>query len=86
MRDSQPSTFNSQPTPWRGVFFDGPVSNSQPSTINSQLPQWVVYIGDEDAEPIGKVYTFHNYQWASDHAQGLARACNLELIDESMPD
>ena len=73
--------------PWRGVFFDGPhFPDSQLSTLNSQLPEWVVYVGDQDANPIGKVYTVGSYAYAATLARSMARERNLELIDEAMPD
>ena len=47
---------------------------------------WVVYIGDADAAPIGKVNEFHSYAYAAELARSIARERNLELINEAMPD
>ena len=64
--------------PWQGVFFDGPQSD--------QIPLWVVYVGDEDANPVGKVYHSHDFKAAEQLAQDMARDRRLELINEAMPD
>ena len=71
-------------SPWRGVFFDGPQSDQNHD--GDEIPMWVVYIGDEDANPIGKVYSTHSYAYAATLARSIARERNLELIDEAMPD
>ena len=54
--------------------------------LGSQIPMWVVYIGDEDANPIGTVYTVGSYAYAATLARSMARERNLELVDEAMPD
>ena len=82
--DSQPSTINHQPTKWFGVFFDGPQSDQDHE--GDEIPMWVVYIGDEDASPIGTVYHVGSYAYAATLARSIARERNLELIDEAMPD
>ena len=81
---SQPSTINSQPPRWLGVFFDGPQSDQNHD--GDEIPMWVVYVGDQDANPVGKVYTVGSYAYASQLARTIARERNLELIDEAMPD
>ena len=40
-------------TPWRGVFFDGPQSDR--NRDGDEIPSWCVYVGDEEAEPVGPV-------------------------------
>jgi len=79
---SEPLALNSQP-PWKGVFFDGPQSDQNHD--GDEIPVWVVYVGDEDASPIGKVYTVGSYAYAASLARSIARERNLELIDEAMP-
>ena len=80
--NSQPSTLNPQPA-WKGVFFDGPQSDQNHD--GDEVPEWVVYIGDEDANPIGTVYHVGSYAYAATLARSMARERNLELIDEAMP-
>lgn len=69
------------PGPWRGVFFDGP----QPDTDHEgeEIPVWFVYVGDEEAEPTGTVYHFHDYRAARALAHRMVRDRRLELIDEA---
>jgi hypothetical protein len=46
---------------------------------------WVVYVGDAEAAPTGKVYETHSYTHGATLARSLARERNLEIIDEAMP-
>ena len=84
---SQLSTLNSQlsetaPTgKWRGVFFDGPESGQDRE--GEEIPVWLVYVGDEDAEPVDTVYTCHNFAAAEKLAQAIARDRQLQLIHEA---
>jgi len=93
LRPSQiPSRMNfvttSTPTPtnrqWRGVFFDGPQSDQ--NRDGEEIPVWLVYVGDEDAEPTGTVYTFHDFKAADELAKQMAHDRRLELIHEANPD
>jgi hypothetical protein len=68
---------------WRGVFFDGP--HSDQNHDGDEIPAWFVYVGDEEAEPVGKLYKFHNFQPAEQLAHRMARDRRLELIHEAMP-
>jgi len=70
-------------TPWRGVFFDGPQSDQ--NRDGDEVPVWVVYIGDADATPVGKVYTVGSYAYAATLARSMARERNLELVDDALP-
>ena len=79
----QQSTINNQPSAWRGVFFDGPQSDQNHD--GDEIPMWVVYIGDEDANPTGTVYHVGSYAYAATLARSMSRERNLELIDEAMP-
>lgn len=69
---------------WRGVFFDGPQSDR--NAEGDEIPLWAVYVGDEDAEPVGKVYHSHDFKAAGELARQMARDRRLELINEAMPD
>jgi hypothetical protein len=69
---------------WRGVFFDGPQSDRNHD--GDEIPLWVVYVGDEDAEPVGKVYHSHDFKAAEELARQMSRDRRLELIHEAMPD
>jgi hypothetical protein len=66
---------------WRGVFFDGPESGQDRE--GEEIPVWLVYVGDEDAEPVDTVYTCHNFAAAEKLAQAIARDRQLELMHEA---
>ena len=38
---------------WRGIFLDGPQSDVDPE--GEEIPVWVVYVGNDDGDPIGTV-------------------------------
>lgn len=66
---------------WQGVFFDGPQPDQDRE--GEEIPVWVVYVGDQDAEPIGTVYRCHDFKVAEALAQRVARDRQLELIHEA---
>ncbi len=68
---------------WTGVFFDGPQSDR--NFDGDEIPVWFVYVGDADAAPVGKVYSFHDYYAAAGLSKRIARDRRLELISEAMP-
>ena len=68
---------------WRGIFFDGPQSDQNHD--GDEIPAWFVYVGDDEAEPTGTVYKFHNFQAAEDLAKRMSRDRRLELIHEASP-
>ena len=70
-------------TPWRGVFFDGP--HSEGDGEGDEIPAWSVYVGNEEAEPVEKVYRLHDYTAAEALAGNLARDRRLEFIHEASP-
>ncbi len=47
------------------------------------LPTWCVYVGDEEAEPTGTVYTCFSFNFAQDLASRMARDRHLELIHDA---
>lgn len=69
---------------WRGLFFDGPQSDQNHD--GDEIPVWFVYVGDEDAEPVGTVYKFHDSKAAEALARQMSRDRRLELIHEADPD
>jgi len=69
---------------WHGVFFEGPLSDTNHD--GDEIPVWFVYVGDEDAEPIGQVYKSHDFKAAGELARQLSRDRRLELIQDAMPD
>ncbi len=70
-----------QPGPWLGVFFDGPQPDQDHE--GEEIPVWIVYIGTEDAEPVGTVYHVYNFARAQALAQRIAKDRRLELIHEA---
>ncbi len=82
--NTQHSTLNTpaDPGPWRGVFFDGP--QPQQNADGDEIPTWCVYVGDEEAEPAGTVYTCFSFGFAQDLANRMARDRRLELIQDAV--
>ena len=81
MTTSTPTPINHQ---WRSVFFDGPQSDQDRD--GDEIPVWLVYVGDEDAEPTGTVYKFHDFKAADALARQMANDRRLELVHEANPD
>ena len=69
--------------PFRAVYFDGP----QPDRTEDgdEVPDYVVYIGDEDAEPVSHLQHFRSYAIAEQVARHLASDRRLDLIHEASP-
>ena len=69
------------PGPWRGIFFDGP----QPDTNaeGDEIPVWVVYVGDDEAEPVGTIYHAYSYNKGQHLAHRMAQDRRLELVDDA---
>ena len=77
-------TPTSQPSEWRGVFFQGP-EPMQDRQTGDEIPSWAVFVGNHDADPRGKVYTVYSFTRAQALAQAMAKDRNLELIAEAQP-
>ena len=69
---------------WRGIFFDGPQPDQNHD--GDEIPVWFVYVGDEDSEPVGTVYKFHNFAAAEALAKRMSQDRRLELIHDANPD
>jgi hypothetical protein len=67
--------------PWRGVFFDGPEPDQDHE--GEEIPVWLVYVGDEEAEPTGTIYHLYNFHRAQALAERMAGDRCLELINEA---
>lgn len=48
-------------------------------------PEWTVYVGDANAEPIGTIYRVHNYGRATTLARRMSHDRELELIQDAQP-
>ena len=61
---------------WRGIFLDGP----QPDVDDEgeEIPVWVVYVGNDDGEPIGNVYRLHHDKSAELLAYRMAATASLQ--------
>jgi len=66
---------------YRAVYFDGPQSDRDHE--GEEIPAWVVYVGDEDAEPVAQVYTCHDFTSAEALAKRMAHDRRLDLIHEA---
>ena len=51
--------------------------------LGSQIPVWVVYVGDEEAEPVSTVYHVYNFARAQALAERMSRDRRLELIHDA---
>ena len=51
--------------------------------LGSQIPVWVVYVGDEEAEPVSTVYHVYDFARAQALAERIAQDRRLELIHEA---
>lgn len=69
---------------WRGVYFDGPQSDRNHD--GDEIPVWLVYVGDDEAEPTDTVFKCHDFAAAELLAKRMARDRRLELIHEASRD
>jgi hypothetical protein len=68
---------------YRAVYFDGPQSDRDAE--GEEIPAWVVYIGDDEAEPVSHLQHFRNYEIAEQVARHLASDRRLDLIHDASP-
>jgi hypothetical protein len=70
----------------RAVYFHGPMpdpnANGGPAGTDSA---WVVYVGDDNAEPVSTVHTLHHFKSAELLAHRMAEDRRLDLIQEATP-
>src|SRR5512136_3156715 len=71
------------PPAWRGVFFDGP--EPEKDRQGEEVPVWHVFVGNEDAHPLSRVYRVFSFKKAESLAQAMSKDRNLELVAEAMP-
>ena len=67
--------------PWHGVFFEGPRPGRDAD--GEEVPVWVVYVGDKEAKPVGRVYRCYSFSLAEGLARRMAKDRGLELIHEA---
>ena len=68
---------------YRAVYFDGPQSDRDAE--GEEIPSWVVYIGDDEAEPVSHLQHFRSYEIAEQVARHLASDRRLDLIHDASP-
>lgn len=68
---------------YRAVYFDGPQSDRDAE--GEEVPSWVVYIGDDEAEPVSHLQHFRSYEIAEQVARHLASTRRLDLIHDASP-
>jgi len=69
--------------PWRGVFFEGPEPDQDKE--GDEIPVWFVFVGNKEADPIGKVYRCLSFGPAEELARRMSQDRKLELVHEAMP-
>jgi len=67
----------------KAIYFDGPAPRLDKD--GDEHPEWVVYVGDANAEPLGTVYHVHSYARACELARRMSRDRALELLKEAQP-
>ena len=68
---------------YRAVYFDGPQSDRDHE--GEEVPAWVVYIGDDEAEPVSHLQHVRSYEIAEQVARHLASDRRLDLIHDASP-
>ena len=70
---------------WRGVFFTGPEPEKDPRGEKDEIPIWHVFVGDQEANPISKVYRVLSFIKADTLAVAMSKDRRLELVAEAQP-
>ena len=70
---------------WRGVFFTGPEPEQDRRGEKDEIPVWHVFVGDQDANPVSKVYRVLSFLKADTLAVAMSKDRRLELIAEAQP-
>ena len=70
---------------WRGVFFTGPEPEKDPRGEKDEIPTWHVFVGDQEANPISKVYRVLSFIKADTLAVAMSKDRRLELVAEAQP-
>ena len=68
---------------YRAVYFDGPSADQDHE--GEEIPVWVVYVGDDEAEPVSHLQHFRSFQIAEAVARHLASTKRLDLIHDASP-
>ena len=68
---------------YRAVYFDGPQSDQ--NRDGDEIPAWLVYVGDDEAEPVSHLQHFRSYEIAEQVARHLASDRRLDLIHDASP-
>ena len=68
---------------YRAVYFDGPSADLDPE--GEEIPVWVVYVGDDEAEPVSHLQHFRSFEIAEQVARRIAHDRGLDLIHEATP-
>jgi hypothetical protein len=66
----------------KAVFFDGP--EPEQDREGEEIPVWHVYVGDEHAEPLSRVYRVFSFKKAEALAQAMAKDRQLNLIADAI--
>ena len=68
---------------WRGVFFTGPEPEKDPRGEKDEIPIWHVFVGDQEANPVSKVYRVLSFTKADTLAAAMSKDRRLELVAEA---
>ena len=70
---------------WRGIFFTGPEPEKDPRGEQDEIPIWHVFVGDENANPLSRVYRVFSFTKADTLAVAMSKDRRLELVAEAQP-
>lgn len=65
------------------IYCYGPESGGTDNIQGIEYPEWYVYAGDDEAEPVGKSYTCRSYEGAVTLAHKMAKDRRLPLEMEA---
>ena len=72
-----------EPATRLAVFFDGPEPTQD--RHGDEVPIWHVYVGDEEAQPVSRIYTVSSFGRGQRLAEAMARDRKLPLEADAMP-
>ena len=70
---------------WRGIFFTGPEPEKDRRGEQDEIPVWHVFVGDQEANPVSRVYRVLSFNKADTLAVAMSKDRRLELVAEAQP-
>lgn len=67
------------------IYCYGPESGGTDNINGVEYPEWYVFAGDDDGEPVGRSYTCRSFEGAVQLARNMARDRRLPLELDASP-